>query len=173
MERTDAAGPIFARSETDVSASPRRVWAVLADIEQWPTWNPAVRGATLEGDLEATTPFRWAAGAGTNACVLSAVDAPRTLAWKGHSMGIGHQQVWRIEQRPDGCHVSTARSMTGLLARLFSGRLQQRLQGDLDTWVQLLKLEVETRTSDDDDDYEDEGDVGAMRGREPPRGEAS
>ncbi|MFV2064995.1 MAG: SRPBCC family protein [Chloroflexota bacterium] len=150
VERTDEAGPVFARSEIDVSASPKRVWAVLAQIEQWPTWNPAVRSSSLDGALEADSSFRWAAGPGTNSCVLSDVDAPRILAWHGRSMGISHQQAWHLEPRTGGCHVTVEQAMSGLLARILSGRLQQRLQGDLDTWVRLLKLEAEERSSDDD-----------------------
>jgi hypothetical protein len=35
--------------------------------------------------------------------------------------------------------------MSGLSARLFDARLRQRLQGELDALVQLLKLEAEAR----------------------------
>ena len=44
----------------------------------------------------------------------------------------------------------TAQTMSGPLARLVAGRLQQWLQRELDTWLQLLKLEAEARARVDD-----------------------
>lgn len=124
---------------------------MLAQIDEWPSWNPAVRDAALEGPLEQGTTFRWAAGASVNASVLTVVDAPRSLAWRGRSMGIRHEQIWRIEARGEGCHVSTSQSLRGLLARVAAARLRQRAQTSLDTWIRLLKLEAEARVEDEDE----------------------
>ena len=66
MEQPDPQSPVFAHSEVDVLASPQRVWAVLADIDGWQTWNPAVRRASLDGALESATSFKFAAGPGNN-----------------------------------------------------------------------------------------------------------
>jgi hypothetical protein len=65
-------------------------------------------------------------------------------------MGVGHHQSWALVARPDGCHVTTEATLSGLVARMWSAKLQQWLQGNLDTWVRLLKLEAEARGSEDD-----------------------
>ncbi len=157
MERTERRGPVFARSEVVITASARRVWAVLAQIDEWPTWNPGMRRASLDGALDVRTSLRWDAGPGTNTGTLTEVDAPRILAWQGRAMGIRHERSWRLAEHPLGCHVTTEQSMSGLVARLLPGRLQQWLQRELDTWLQLLKLEAEARARADETTAGQEG----------------
>ncbi len=118
---------------------------MLAHIEQWPSWHPGVRGAELDDALDAGTGFRYEAGPSTNTCVLTHVDAPSALAWRGHSMSVSHARSWRLEERAGACHVSTEQSLSGIVVRLFSGRLLQWSQRELDIWVHLLKLEAESR----------------------------
>jgi hypothetical protein len=38
-----------ARGEIEVAASPQILWEVLTDIPKWPSWNPDVESASLEG----------------------------------------------------------------------------------------------------------------------------
>lgn len=154
MEATEAKGPVNVHGEMDIAASDRDVWAVLADIEGWPSWNPAIRDAVVDGALEMATHFRFATGPGTMSCRLLQVDAPGSLAWSGRQMGVGHRQSWRIEPRPEGCLVTIDGSMSGPVARLFKGRLRRQAQRDLDAWLRLLKLEAESRASA----YREEGE---------------
>ena len=62
-------------------------------------------------------------------------------------MGIGHSQSWSVAARADGCYIATEASLSGVVARIWSAKLQQWLQGNLDTWVRLLKLEAEARAT--------------------------
>jgi len=142
---------VYARSEIAVAAGARDIWAVLAQIEEWPTWHPGVRDAAVEGDLEARTRFQWAAGPSTYTCVLTQVDAPRSITWRGRSMGLAHQCSWRLEERSGRCLVRAELTITGILARLFARRLRPWSQRELDTWMQLLKLETEARISEGDE----------------------
>lgn len=144
MQQTERTSPVVARSEIVIDAEVRHVWSVLAQIEQWPSWHPGVRGTELDGALETGTGFRYEAGPSTNTCVLTRVDAPWALAWRGHSMGVGHDRSWRLEEGSGACHVITEQSLSGILARLFSGRLLGWSQRELDIWVHLLKLEAES-----------------------------
>ncbi len=113
-----------AHAETEVAASDRDVWAVLADVGGWPSWNPGVRDAVIDGALEVGAHLRFATGPGTMSCLLLDVDAPRRLTWSGRLLGLGHRQVWRIEPRPDGCLVTVDGAMTGPIAWLFRRRLR-------------------------------------------------
>ena len=154
MEHTQASGPVSARAAIDIHAHEREIWTVLADIAAWPTWNPAVREAVFDADLEVGARFRFSTAFGSLKCQLTEADAPRTFAWKGRLLALRHRQAWRIESTDGHCHVSTSASISGLGARLFKARLNERLQGDLEAMVQLLKLEAEVRSSEETQDEE-------------------
>lgn len=149
---------MVAQAEIEVDASPRQVWSVLADIAEWPTWNPVVRSATAPAELEAGAAFRRAAGQGTISARLLTVDAPRALAWRDRSLGLRAVHAWTIEERPTGCTVTIEACLTGIPARLLAGRLRRSTQQQLEAWVRLLKLEAETRAADADET--DETDAG-------------
>lgn len=151
MEPTTLSGPVAARAEIVIDAPQRVVWAVLADIDGWPTWNPAVRQAALRDELEVDGRFQFSDALGSLRCRLSEVDAPRLLAWSGGGMLMRHRQTWWIVQAGGGCRVATEAAMSGVGVWVFKSRFDERLQADLDAQVQLLKLEAETRTSDDDE----------------------
>lgn len=64
MEVNKAAAAI-ASGEIEIRAEPEAVWDVLADIDNWPRWNPDVKEAKLMGGLRESSVFRWKAGLGT------------------------------------------------------------------------------------------------------------
>lgn len=149
MEPTTLSGPVAARAEIDIEAPQRVVWAVLADIDAWPTWNPAVREAALRDELEVGGRFRFADALGALRCSLREVDAPRSLAWSGRVMLVRHRQAWWIEPAGDGSRVATEAAISGVGVWIFKSRFDERLQADLDAQVQLLKLEAENRAAED------------------------
>ena len=141
--------PVSAHAVIDIAADEREVWTVIADISAWPTWNPAVREAVFEGELESGTRFRFSTPFGSVKCRLSEVDAPRVLSWTGRLLTIRERQTWHLEPDTAGTRASIDATLTGLGARLFRARLQERLQGELDAVVQLLKLEAEVRLAEE------------------------
>lgn len=140
------------RAEVDIAAPEREVWAVLADIASWPTWNPAVRHAVREEELEVGTKFRFSTEIGTLKCRVTDVDAPRRLSWKGRVIVLGERQTWLLEPSQTGTRVQVQARMTGLAARMFRRRLDERLQNVLDAVVQLLRLEAEVRVAEERED---------------------
>ena len=149
MEEQQSSAPVRAQAQVDIAASDRQVWTVLADIASWPTWNPAIRLAVCDEELEVGTRFRFSTEIGTLKCRIAAVDAPRLLSWKGRVLVIGERQTWRITPLKDGTHVSVRAEMTGIGAHMLRRRLTERLQRVLDAVVQLLRLEAESRVRDE------------------------
>ena len=149
MEPVTISGPVGARAEIDIAATQREVWRVLADIDGWSTWNPAVREAALRAPLEIGSRFRYATALGSLRCRLWAVDAPRRLAWSARVLTMGHKQAFELEGTEDGCHVVAEATLSGLGAWLFKARLDERLHADLDAMLHLLRLEAETRVAED------------------------
>jgi hypothetical protein len=138
---------VSAHATIDVAAEERIVWAVIADIAAWPTWDPSMRHATFDADLESGAAFRYVSALGSIKCRLIRVEAPRELAWRGRLLATTMQQTFRIEPTQSGCHVSVDATLSGVLARILRRRLQARVQAELDSVVRLLRLEAEVRSS--------------------------
>lgn len=137
--------PVVGASEVEIAAAPEAVWQVLTAIDRWPSWNPQVKSASLQGDLQEGTEFRWKAGPGTIVSRLADVQAPHRIAWTGRSMGLKAIHVHTLEARDGGTLVKTEESYDGLVARLFRGRLRKMLDGALRDGLQHLKTEAERR----------------------------
>jgi hypothetical protein len=139
--------PVFGRGELPINAKPETVWAVMSNIGEWPSWNPDVKEASIDGELTEGNHFRWKAGPGTITSTLQAVDPPRTLAWSGKTMGISAIHVWKIEQRDGQTVAVTEESWEGLLASMFRGRSRKTLQHAIDSGLEALKAEAERRAT--------------------------
>jgi uncharacterized protein YndB with AHSA1/START domain len=137
--------PVVGVGRIEIAAPVDAVWEVLTAIDGWPSWNPQVKAASLEGGLREGAEFRWKAGPGTITSRLTDVEAPRRIAWTGKTMGIKAIHVHTLEQLDGGTVVSTEESYDGLVSRLFRGRLQPVLDDALVTGLQHLKAEVERR----------------------------
>jgi uncharacterized protein YndB with AHSA1/START domain len=143
----NASAPAVARGEIEVAAAPEIVWRVLTDIANWPSWNPDVKSATLEGLLAAGTQFRWKAGPGTITSTLQNVEPPRRIDWTGSTFGIKAIHVHQLEQRGSTTLVRSAESWDGLVARLLRGAMTKRLQEALDSGLRHLKSEAERQAT--------------------------
>lgn len=135
--------PVVAATEIEIAAPREVVWQVLTAIDRWPSWNPAVKSASLLGAVEEGTEFRWKAGPGTIVSKLEVVDAPHRIGWSGRSMGINAFHVHTLDDGDGRTVVRTEESYDGLIARLFSGRLRKMLDEALRDGLLHLKTEAE------------------------------
>jgi uncharacterized protein YndB with AHSA1/START domain len=143
----DRTAPAVAHSEIEIAAPPEVVWDVLADIGGWPSWNPDVKRASLEGALAEGTTFRWKAGPGTITSTLRRVEPPRMIGWTGKTLGIAATHVYRLERRAGGTLVTSEESWRGLLVRLLRRRMAKTLGQSLDSGLRHLKTEAERRAA--------------------------
>lgn len=137
--------PVVASSEILVEAPIDTVWEVLSDINGWPTWNPAVNEASLQGGLVPGSVFRWKAGPGGITSILREIDRPHRLGWTGKTFGINGIHVYQFEKHGAGTRVRTAESWEGLPTRLMRGRMQTMLEAALALGLKALKREAERR----------------------------
>ena len=77
----DSQAPAYVSGEKLVNAPAQVVWEVVSRIEEWPTWNPDVQKAALDGALAAGTGFRWQAGRAKITSRLEQVTAPTVIGW--------------------------------------------------------------------------------------------
>lgn len=141
--------PVVAATEIEIAAPREIVWQVLTAIDHWPSWNPAVRSASLQGPLEQGSEFRWKAGPGTIVSRLEVVEAPRRIAWSGRSMSIKAFHSHTLDDRDGKTVVRTEETYEGLIARLFSGRLRKMLDEALRDGLLHLKAEAERASGEE------------------------
>ena len=146
--QADRSAPVYGTGEVEVAGDPETVWAVLADIQRWPTWNPDITEVTVHGPIQPGTTFSWKSGPGTITSTFQVVDQPRELSWTGKTLGIPAIHVYRLlpsEQRPGHTVVWTEESWGGLLARLLRRRFTTTLNTAIGTGLARLKAEAERR----------------------------
>jgi len=141
----DHSAPITSRGSIEIAATPLQVWAIIADIDRWPSWNTGVDKASLEGPLQPGTTFRWKAGPGRITSVLRSVETSRELGWTGKTMGIDAVHVWRLEPTQSGARLSTDESWRGWPVRLMRKRMQRALDEAIAVGLGDLKAEAERR----------------------------
>lgn len=134
--------PVSSSSEGLIDAPIERVWAVLTAVEEWPSWNPDVRSASLDGPFAEGATFRWKAGPATITSQIEHVERPRLVAWTGRTLGIRAIHVWRLEEQDGRTRVRSEESYDGLVARLFRGRLQTTLDSALADGLRYLEAEA-------------------------------
>ena len=141
----DRGAPAIASTAAVLDAPVEAVWAVLSDIEGWPSWNPDVKQARLEGPLASGTRFTWKAGPGTIRSVLQVVEPPRRIGWTGQTMGIRAAHVWEIEAADGGSRVRTEESWSGLIVSLMKPMMRGQLQKAMNSGLEHLEAEMKRR----------------------------
>jgi hypothetical protein len=143
----DRTAPAVGEGEIDIDAPPETVWAVIADLSAWPTWNPDVRSMALEGAVEPGSTFRWKSGSTSLVSTLHVVDAPHEIAWTGVTMGIHAIHVFRFELLDGGTRAWSAESFRGLIPSVLRSYSHKVLQRGIDSMLRSLKFEAERRAA--------------------------
>jgi uncharacterized protein YndB with AHSA1/START domain len=138
--------PVIARGSVVIDAPPSVVWKTISDIDQWPTWNPDVSSARLDGNLEVGSTFRWKAGPGTITSTLLEVEPGRSIAWRGSTMGIRAVHIWRIEADGNGTRLETEESWDGLIVRLLARSMHARLDTAITRGLEAARSAAESRS---------------------------
>jgi hypothetical protein len=139
----DRRAPVFSEGRIAVSATPEHVWDIMADLENWPSWNRDVQSVTLDGPVAEGTVFRWKSGPTRLVSTLRRVERPNVLGWTGRTMGIGAIHVWRFEPSGEGSVASMEESFDGAIAKLLRTRLQRQLDATTAKGLEALKAAAE------------------------------
>lgn len=136
--------PVFQANEILIQASPEHVWAVLADINQWPNWNPKISRASLEGQVEVGAKFQWKVNGASIRSVLHTVEPQKAFGWSGVTFGGSAIHNWYLESKNGHTLVKVEESMEGWLVALFKNKMNKDLAGDILFWLEQLKTRSET-----------------------------
>jgi uncharacterized protein YndB with AHSA1/START domain len=139
--------PATAQGELQIAADRQTVFAVIAAIDQWPSWNPDIKSVTLQGPVQPGTGFRWKSGPSTLTSTLQVVDPPQEIAWTGTTMGIKAVHVFRFQGRDGGTLARSEESWEGVLASLLKGYSRKSLDKAIRSILSHLKIEAERRAA--------------------------
>jgi hypothetical protein len=135
--------PATAQHEIMIQAPVEAIWQILADIDRWNSWYPAVSQAKLEGALAPGSIFRWKSGGTAIVSTLQEVKPYCRISWTGKAVGTQAIHVWILEPNEGGVLVKTEESFEGWLVRLLKGMMQRMLDTSLQAWLEHLKQKAE------------------------------
>jgi uncharacterized protein YndB with AHSA1/START domain len=119
--------PAVSRQNIFIQASIEKVWSVLTSINEWPSWQSAVKEATLKGTLAEGTAFVWKAGGLTFHSKVHTCDQYHSFGWTGKTIGAQAIHNWKFETKEDGVLVSVEESLQGFFASLMKKKFQKNL----------------------------------------------
>ena len=85
--RIDPKAPIQAHDTIVINASASRVWQVLSDVPNWPTWFPGVKKVHLGADVGPGITFTWENSGSEIKSMFAVVNPGKELSWTGTSFG--------------------------------------------------------------------------------------
>jgi hypothetical protein len=135
--------PAKSTRELHIEATCEVVWRLLADINNWPRWNPAVSRARLDGPFAPGSIFRWKSGGSSLVSTIQDVERPTRVTWTGETFGVTGVHVWNLKAVGTGVLVSTSESFDGWLVRLFRWPFQRLLDKALEEALRSLKAAAE------------------------------
>ncbi len=136
----------------NIQASPEDVWEVLADIEEYPAWNPFITringklrvGEPLKVEYETNSSFK----VKLKTLVLN-TEVNKEIRWMGHFWMNGLlncEHLFRIEELEDGnVHFINCEKFTGPLVPLFMYLLEEDMNNGFKTMNEHLKRMAEKR----------------------------
>ncbi len=106
---------------TEIAAPAERVWAILSDVERWPTWTSSMTSVELDGDLAvgATASVRQPKLPRTSWTVTEVVPG-RSFTWESTAPGsraVGEHEV--IATGDDACQVRLSLDQGGPIGAVF------------------------------------------------------
>ena len=140
----NAGAPVITRDEIVIAAPIETIWDVQTDVAKWPTWQPDVDGAEVDGPLAVGSVFRWQTAGLDITSTVEEIDPPRRIVWGGPAQGIVAVHVWTLEPQEDGgVLVHTEESWEGEQVTAQVETLQAALDASLRAWLENLKRAAE------------------------------
>ena len=130
----------------DIASAPSAVWAVLCDVESWPSWTTSIDSLALVGgppltlgsEVEIKQPrlakARWR---------VTALDDERLFTWVNRVPGMVSEADHEITPTDTGSRVTLRIRQSGALAGLFGALYGSRSRRYVDTEAAGLKRRCE------------------------------
>ena len=140
----DRDAPVITHHQVDIAALLDVVWHLHTDVNGWPSWNPEITAAKIEGEFEEGNSFTWTSWGLTVTSTIHVVEHHSRTLWSGPVRGIMGVHEWRFEETQSGVHVVTDESWSGTPVEADPDSLHAALDRSLVAWLGRLKARAES-----------------------------
>lgn len=136
----DRNAPAIVRLERIIAAPLEQVWGLHTRVEDWPSWQHDIAGASIDGDFAAASSITWTT-AGIETPIVStiaAVEPRRSVLWGGPASGIVGIHRWTFEPTDGGTRVITEESWSGVPIDADPTQAKGMLETSLNRWLDFL-----------------------------------
>ncbi|MFG1603135.1 SRPBCC family protein [Actinoplanes sp. NPDC049265] len=143
----DRDAQVVVEHTTLINAPLDTVWRLHTTIGDWPSWQPDITSAALDGPLVPGSSFRWeTSGLDITSTIKEVVPGER-IVWGGPARGIDGVHVWAFTEGPDGVTVHTTESWDGPPVAADPGGMRAALDASLVAWLAALRQAAENPSS--------------------------
>ncbi len=135
--------PAVSKQNILIHAPIEKVWSVLTNINNWPSWQSAVKEAKLKGTLAEGTEFVWKAGGLTFHSKIHTCNENHSFGWTGKTIGAQAIHNWKFETKENGVLVSVEESLQGLFPSLMKKQSKKSLSEGMSKNLNELKAACE------------------------------
>ena len=135
------------KTEIEISASPAKVWSILADINNWQKWSPIIKEsqgtASVGSELTMVMIGKKEGEEGPiYNPVITELDAPKHLRWRAHMLAgfiFTNYKVLELEATSSGTRLVHKEMFKGLFAPIICGQMEKGVPPMLNSMNNALK----------------------------------
>ena len=143
MKSINYNAPVKCNKSITITASSKKVWEILTNINNWDSWQTDISKPKLNGELKPNSTFDWKSGGAKIHSTLHTVKPCIELGWTGKTFGMFAIHNWNITEKDGKTEVNVEESLEGLFAKLLKNMLNKDLEKRMQNWLYLLKQECE------------------------------
>ncbi len=140
--KTDPAAPRQTTQQISINAPPDKIWALLTNVQAWPSWDSSVPQTSAPPDVQNGTLFSYDTNGMSIHAAVREFTPDAALGWTGDVLNYHAIQTWTLAPQPDGTTlVTTSESVGGFMIGYFYSR--DELDQSVHTWLVDLKAMAE------------------------------
>lgn len=137
--------PVRSHAEIVVDAPVGKVWSILTEINDWPSWQSEVTESDLKGELKKGTEFTWKAGGLSFASRIHTIAPLAGFGWTGKTFGASAIHNWFFKEESGKTVIRVEESLQGVFPKLFKGYFQTNLDHGVQKNLEDLKAASEKK----------------------------
>jgi len=130
-KEVDSSAKCFSSEEIIIDSPPEKVFKILCDINNWPSWQSSVTKAQINGSVIPGSEFKWEAGGLKINSKLHTVNANSEIGWTGRIWWIKAVHNWYLSNENNKTRVIVKESLTGLGSSMMQKSLVEGMRKNL------------------------------------------